>query len=163
MTITSTVVKVGIADMKVTEAPNKLKTLGLGSCVGVVIYNHEIAGLAHVMLPDSEASNRENQNILKYADSALDQMIRELLDKGVRKSSLKAKIAGGAHMFSFQTESNFLKIGERNIIAVTERLQLHQIPLIAQDVGGNQGRTIEFNIEESQLEIRTVRGNTTII
>lgn len=163
MTITSTVVKVGIADMKLTEAPNKLKTLGLGSCVGVVIYNNEIAGLAHVMLPDSEASNRANQNRLKYADSALDLMIQDLLNKGAKKSSLKAKIAGGAHMFSFQTESNFLKIGERNVKAVTERLSFHQIPLIAQDVGGNQGRTIEFNIEEGQLEIRTVRGKTTII
>ena len=163
MTITSTVIKVGIADMKIAEAPNKLKTSGLGSCVGVVVYNQTLAGLAHVMLPDSEATNRENQNILKYADTAIDKMVQDLLDNGARKSSLKAKIAGGAHMFTFQTESNFLKIGERNIHAVIRQLETHQIPLIAQEVGGNQGRTIVFDIENNQLEIRTVRGNTTII
>lgn len=163
MTMTSTVIKVGIADMKITEAPNKLKTSGLGSCVGVVVYNQTLAGLAHVMLPDSEASNRENQNILKYADTAIDKMVQDLLERGARKSSLKAKIAGGAHMFSFQTESNFLKIGERNIQAVIRQLEIHQIPLVAQDVGGNKGRTIVFDIVDNQLEIRTVRGNTTII
>src|SRR5690625_4448146 len=131
MTMTSTVIKVGIADMKITEAPNKLKTSGLGSCVGVVVYNQTLAGLAHVMLPDSEASSRENQNILKYAETSIDKMVQDLLEKGALKSRLKAKIAGGAHMFSFQTESNFLKIGERNIQAVIRQLEIHQIPLVA--------------------------------
>ncbi|MGP4040275.1 chemotaxis protein CheD [Gracilibacillus sp. D59] len=156
MTMTATVVKVGIADQKVTQVPNTLKTSGLGSCVGVVIYEQNVAGLAHVMLPDSTASKRNMLNEMKYADTSIDLLLKQLLTEGVRKSKLKAKIAGGAHMFSFQSDNQMLKIGQRNIEAVLAKLKENNIPVVAQDVGGNKGRTIEFNIETGMLEVRTV-------
>ncbi|GAE91602.1 chemotaxis protein CheD [Gracilibacillus boraciitolerans JCM 21714] len=157
MMLTATVVKVGIADLKVTKAPFTLKTSGLGSCVGVVIFDHnKVAGLAHVMLPDSTASNKNLINRMKYADTAIDMLVEQLVMEGAYKSKLKAKIAGGAHMFSFQSDNNLLKIGDRNVEAVKAKLAEYRIPLIAEDVRGNKGRTIEFNIETGMLEIRTV-------
>lgn len=152
------VVKVGIADLDVIEAPNKIRTSGLGSCVGVVIYDNfkKVAGLAHVMLPDSNLTKQQQFNIYKYADTAIDSLVEQLIKLGARKSQLKAKIAGGAQMFQFQSGSDIMRIGPRNVDAVKERLRKHQIPVISSDTGGNQGRTIEFDPLTSKLKIRTV-------
>ncbi|SHN16462.1 chemotaxis protein CheD [Gracilibacillus kekensis] len=163
MTITTTVVKVGIADLKVTKIPNTLKTSGLGSCVGVVIFDHKVAGLAHVMLPDSTASKKGIQNEMKYADTAIDILIELLINEGARRNRLKAKIAGGAHMFSFQSDNNMLKIGDRNVEAVKTKLAKNRIAVISEDVGGNKGRTIVFDIEKGMLEVRTVNSGVSEI
>lgn len=161
---TKTIIKVGIADLKITSLPNHIKTYGLGSCVGVVIYDKTTAGLAHVMLPDSKVSAKSSkQNQMKYADTAIDLMMEQLLQKGVQRKHLQAKIAGGAHMFSFQTDQSNLKIGERNTEAVLQKLSEYKIPVVAQDVGGNKGRTIEFHIETGLLEIRTIHSGVTFI
>ncbi|SER07015.1 chemotaxis protein CheD [Gracilibacillus ureilyticus] len=164
-TITSTILKVGIADLKTTKAPNLLKTSGLGSCVGVVVFDstNKIAGLAHIMLPDSTASKRETNNVMKYADTAIELLLEELYQLGAKKYALKAKMAGGAHMFSFRSENKMLRIGDRNVEAVRRHLTAQKIPIIAEDVGGNKGRTIEFNVETGMLEIRTVNSGIAVI
>lgn len=158
MSDTISIVKVGIADLNVVEAPNRIRTSGLGSCVGVVIYDNykQIAGLAHVMLPDSNLTKQNQFNEYKFADTAIDLLIEKLMNLGARKSQLKAKIAGGAQMFQFQSGSDIMRIGPRNIEAVKQRLKLHHIPIISSDTGGNQGRTIEFDPITSKLKIRTV-------
>lgn len=58
---TAEAVKVGIAEMEVVVAPNVIRTCGLGSCVGVVIYDSgkAVAGMAHVMLPHSSMARGE--------------------------------------------------------------------------------------------------------
>ena len=153
-----TVVTVGIADLNVVEAPNKIRTSGLGSCVGVVIYDQfkKVAGLVHVMLPDSNLTRQNEFNKFKYADTAIDALIDRLVVMGARKSQLKAKIAGGAQMFQFQSSSEMMRIGPRNVEAVKERLKQHRIPIISSDTGGNKGRTIEFDPTTTKLKIRTV-------
>ncbi|QDP40199.1 chemotaxis protein CheD [Radiobacillus deserti] len=158
MSMTSNVVKVGIADLKITRAPEILRTSGLGSCVGVVVFDHSqrIAGMSHVMLPDSHLSKRDDLNEMKYADTAIDLLIDSLLHDGARAYALKAKIAGGAQMFSFSTSNDLLRVGHRNIEAVKQRLSHHRIPIIAEDVGGNSGRTIEFFPDTGILKVRTV-------
>ena len=90
-------IKVGMADMKYCKAPDSITTLGLGSCVGVVIYDSitKIAGLVHVMLPDS-TKIKNNENLAKFADTGVDEMVRQIINAGASKSRLKAKIAGGA-------------------------------------------------------------------
>lgn len=155
---TVTVVKVGIADLNVVKAPNRIRTSGLGSCVGVVIYDSykQVAGLAHIMLPDSSLTKQENYNKYKYADTAIDILVEKLIQLGARKSQLKAKIAGGAQMFQLQSASEIMRIGPRNVEAVKERLKFHQIPIVSSDTGGNQGRTIEFDPVTTKLKIRTV-------
>ena len=153
------VVKVGIADMNIVKSPNVIRTSGLGSCVGVVIYDQirEIAGLAHVMLPDSSLSKTDNFNRAKYADTAVGDLVNLLLRNGANKSTLKAKIAGGAQMFQFRTaNADIMRIGSRNVEAVKQQLYHYRIPILAEDVGGNSGRTIEFNPTSGLLYIRTV-------
>lgn len=152
-------VKVGIADLNVVKAPQTIKTSGLGSCVGVIVYDlgKKIAGLAHVMLPDSSLAKAGNLTIAKYADTAIDELMKQLLKSGVNKYSLKAKLAGGAQMFQFSSgSSDMMRIGPRNVEAVKHQLELHRISVIAEDVGGNNGRTIEFDPSTGILHIRTV-------
>jgi len=165
MTRIFSIVRVGIADLNVIKAPNRISTSGLGSCVGVVLFDNikKVAGLAHVMLPDSHLTRQSEFNPYKYADTAIDALIDQLLNFGARKSQLKAKIAGGAQMFQFQSGSDIMRIGPRNIEAVKVQLKKHYIPIISSDLGGHQGRTIEFNPLTSKLKIRTVNKGETYI
>ncbi|MDQ0161759.1 chemotaxis protein CheD [Bacillus alveayuensis] len=152
------VVKVGIAEIKFVKAPKKIRTSGLGSCVGLVIFHPqlEIAGLAHIMLPDSSLSKTKTINKAKYADTAVKTLIENFQNIGLQTASLKAKMAGGAQMFSFQTTSNIMRIGQRNVESVKQQLKKYNIPLISEDVGGKSGRTIEFDPKTTSLLIRTV-------
>jgi chemotaxis protein CheD len=156
------VAKVGIAEMGVVKGPNLIRTSGLGSCVGVVIYDlpGELAGLVHVMLPDSTLAKTGTINEAKYADTGIVVLLRQLLKMGAEKHHLKAKIAGGAQMFQFASSNDLMRIGQRNVEAVERELKKHGIPLVAKDVGGNNGRTIEFNPKTGVLQIRTVNRGT---
>ena len=158
MNDTVNIIKVGIADMNVVQSPNLIRTSGLGSCVGVVIYDtqKEIAGLVHVMLPDSSLAKADSINIAKYADTGIEELINRLIKIGARIINLKAKIAGGAQMFQFSTQNEMMRIGPRNVEAVKKELKRFSIPIIAEDVGGSSGRTIEFNPSTRKLNIRTV-------
>ena len=152
------VIKVGMADLKVCCAPDSLTTLGLGSCVGVALYDKttKITGLAHIMLPSSkEISN--NSNIAKFADTGIEETIRLMKAKGANMSQVVAKIAGGAQMFAFSSRNNdMLNVGERNVKAVKAKLQECHIPLIAEDTGLNYGRTVIISSETGMYTIRSV-------
>ena len=152
------VVKVGIAQMDVVKAPNTIRTSGLGSCVGVVLYDEskQIAGLIHVMLPDSSLGRSDALNVAKFADTGIKALIDLLKLEGVHAFKLKAKIAGGAQMFQFSSDKDSMRIGPRNVEAVKAELRKNSIPLVAEDTGGNSGRTIEFDPVTSKLNIRTV-------
>ncbi|SFA73742.1 MULTISPECIES: chemotaxis protein CheD [unclassified Bacillus (in: firmicutes)] len=162
MTESISVAKVGIADMKMVKSPDTIRTSGLGSCVGVVIYDlaNKVAGLAHVMLPESSLARTGDLNTAKYADTAVKELVNLLIQAGARKTSLKAKLAGGAQMFQFTTGSDLMRIGPRNVEAVKQQLKALSIPVLAEDVGGNSGRTIEFNPASGILQIRTVNKGT---
>ncbi len=158
------IIKVGMADMKITKAPNKLTTLGLGSCVGFVFYDkkNKIGGLAHIMLPSS-IEIRNNSNKAKFADTAAELMLNEMLSIGALKKNIIAKLAGGAQMFSFSSNNDILKIGERNIKAVKKKLHELNIPVLSQDTGGNFGRTIELNTDNGNLLVKTIGHGKKII
>lgn len=158
MTDIMKITKVGIADMGIVRPPNTIRTSGLGSCVGVVVYDQmkEIAGMAHVMLPDSSLSKGSKINLAKYADTALQELVQRLQHEGARVSAMKAKMAGGAQMFQFSTGNDLMRIGPRNVEAVRNQLTALRIDIVSEDVGGNNGRTIEFNPKTSMLNIRTV-------
>lgn len=151
-------VKVGMADLNVVVSPGILISLGLGSCVGVALYDSskKIAGLAHIMLPSSKLI-ANNQNGAKFADTGIEILLKMMTDKGADMKNITAKIAGGAQMFSFQNEVNkLLNVGERNILAIKEVLSSFKIPILAQDVGGNFGRTIEFHSRTGILIVKTI-------
>ncbi|MBQ9199476.1 MAG: chemotaxis protein CheD [Lachnospiraceae bacterium] len=151
------IIKVGIADMNICHSPDKITTVGLGSCVGVVLYDGitDIAGMVHIMLPDSTKINN-NSNKLKFADTGIDALLESLLKSGIRESALKSKIAGGAQMFSYLLKSSIGNVGENNVIAVKNKLADLKIPIIAEDVGENFGRTIIFDPQTYELEVSCV-------
>lgn len=165
MTNSPVIVRVGIADLDIVTAPGRIRTLGLGSCVGIVIYDltKQVAGLAHIMLPDSTLSNEKELNKAKYADTAIDLLIKKLIENNARSNVLKAKIAGGAQMFKFNSTSEIMRIGPRNIEAVKAKLNSLRIPIIAEDLGGTNGRTIEFDPTTGELHVRTVNKGESII
>lgn len=159
------IVKVGIADLNIVKSPNRIRTSGLGSCVGLILFDkiNETAGLAHIMLPDSSLANQTTINHAKYADSAIPLLINKLVSSGAKMRLLHAKMAGGAQMFQFQSSNDMMRIGPRNVEAVRRILQTYNIPILNEDVGGNSGRTIEFDPKTSELMIRTVNQGTIII
>ncbi len=152
----STMIKVGMADLKVVEFPDALTTLGLGSCVGICLYDasSKVTGMAHIMLPSSKAI-RKNENVAKFADTAIVELIQQMESKGAKKNRISAKIAGGAQMFSFTSANETMKIGERNAEAVRFILKEMGISLKSDETGGNFGRTIEFYSESGKLIIKT--------
>ncbi|WP_277584185.1 chemotaxis protein CheD [Psychrobacillus antarcticus] len=158
MNVQGQIVKVGIADMNIAKAPDKIRTSGLGSCVGVVLYDERstTVGMVHVMLPDSSLGRAGAINIAKFADTGIPAMVEQLKLEGIQPYKLKAKIAGGAQMFQFSSVRDTLRIGPRNVEAVKEYLKKYSIPIIAEDTGGNSGRTIEFDPSTKLLNIRTV-------
>lgn len=150
-------IKVGMADMNVCAPPDCITTLGLGSCVGIVLYDpsRKVSGMVHVMLPDS-TKIKNNENIAKFADTGIEELIRRLVAKGANRSALIAKIAGGAQMFAFSSNNDMLRVGERNVEATKDKLNSLRIPIVAQDTGANYGRTIEFSPETGELLIKSV-------
>ncbi|KAA0547914.1 chemotaxis protein CheD [Bacillus sp. BGMRC 2118] len=159
------VVKVGIADMNIVKPPHIIRTSGLGSCVGVVLYDSvsKVAGLAHIMLPDSQLAKNGDMNKAKYANTAIEELLKQIMNAGGKKAQLKAKIAGGAQMFQFTSGSDLMRIGPRNVEAVKDELKRLNISLVGEDTGGNSGRTIEFDPFTSELSIRTVNQGVSIL
>lgn len=151
-------IKVGMADLKVCKEPDALTTLGLGSCVGICLYDSitKISGMAHIMLPDSTQITRD-KNPAKYADTGIELLIQKMEALGANKARLKAKIAGGAQMFAFNAAADSLgRVGDRNVEAVKTNLKKLRIPIIAEDTGLNYGRTIQFFSENGSLLIKAV-------
>jgi len=150
-------IKVGMADFKAARHPAVLTTLGLGSCVGVAIYDSrsKIVGLAHIMLPSSSIASG-NINRAKFADTAIVDLYEEMLSLGADGRNLVAKLAGGAQMFTFAGSSETMKIGLRNYEASRAVLSGLNIPIISEDVGGNYGRTIELSSEDGRLMVKTI-------
>ncbi|MEA4826387.1 chemotaxis protein CheD [Clostridium sp. JNZ J1-5] len=150
-------VRVGIADLNIAAPPEKLITVGLGSCVGIAIYDasSKVGGLAHIMLPDSTQFSNVN-NPMKFADLAIPILLERMGQKGALKRNLKAKIAGGASMFNFSDKSMIMDIGNRNGISVKKVLKEIGIPIIGEDTGGNKGRTMIFDTINGVVQIKTV-------
>ena len=155
---------VGMADLKVVKYPENLSTLGLGSCVGIALYDstNKIAGLAHAMLPDSTLI-KNNSNTAKFVDTSIEVLISKMKALGARQSYIKAKLAGGAQMFAFNSTNENMRIGDRNVEATLKILKDLNIPIISKDVGLHYGRTIELYTEDGRLVIKTIgNGRKTI-
>lgn len=157
-------IRVGMADLCVATHPCILTTLGLGSCVGISLYDPvtKVVGLAHIMLPSSSQAKNKN-NIAKFADTAIDKLIEDMIRLGGIKQRLVAKLAGGAQMFAFNNTSDIMRIGSRNVAAAKECLEMHGIPIIGEDTGGTYGRTIEVYSEDGRLKVKTIGHGIKII
>jgi len=150
-------IQVGIADYKVALSPHRLITLGLGSCVGIALYDPvvRVGGLLHIMLPDSTQFNNVTKPA-KFADTGIPLMIQDIERRGGKLNRLTAKLAGGAQMFSGLDEKFVLNIGQRNSAMVKEILSKVGIRILAEELGGNRGRTMIFDTATGQVMIRTI-------
>ncbi|HHV60373.1 MAG TPA: chemotaxis protein CheD [Clostridiaceae bacterium] len=151
------ILRVGMADLKCVEYPGILTTLGLGSCVGIALFDtqRKVIGLAHIMLPSSSQA-RSIENPAKFADTAIINLLEDMERNGARLRNIVAKLAGGAQMFAFSKLSSILNVGERNVASAKEKLNELNIPIISEDTGGNYGRTIEFYSNDGSLLIKTI-------
>ena len=151
------VIKVGMADWKTCSGEDAVTTLGLGSCVGIAIRDPAtgVGGLAHIMLPDS-TEIRNNGNRPKFADTGIEDVVKDIVRRGGNRGRLVAKIAGGAQMFSFGSKSTMIRVGERNVQASKKKLSELKIPLLAEDTGKTYGRTVIFYPKNGDFVIRAV-------
>jgi chemotaxis protein CheD len=149
-------IQVGIAEFKVGREPVVIVTLGLGSCVGVTLYDslNRIGGLLHVMLPRVADFTKGASKPTKFADLGIPLFLKEVLRMGADRRFLEAKIAGGAQMFSGADKKFQLNIGERNIEAVRETLKALKIKIVAEDVGGTRGRTMMLDTVSGRVVLK---------
>ncbi len=152
----SETVRVKMAEYHVGRSPDILVTIGLGSCVGIALYDdiNKIGGLIHIMLPKSNGG--ENIKPAKYADTGIPLLIEKMVEAGARRENMTAKLAGGAHMFSSSGDM-VIQIGKRNIEAVYRILEEYNIPIIGEDLGKDYGRTMEFYTEDGRVKIRSYK------
>ncbi|MFC7372195.1 chemotaxis protein CheD [Fictibacillus iocasae] len=157
------VMKIGIAGIGTVKTPQKIRTAGLGSCVGVVLFDssRQIGGMVHIMLPDSSIAKGDNFNEGKFADTGVKLLQILLAKEGAR--SLAAKLAGGAQMFQFSGGGDLMRIGPRNVEAVKHELAKLGIPILSEDTGGSCGRTIEFDPMNGELQVKTATRGISVI
>ncbi|MGN0620576.1 MAG: chemotaxis protein CheD [Porcipelethomonas sp.] len=152
----SNLINIGISDLNVTKAPGILATYALGSCVGICLMDktHNIGGLAHIMLPSSKETSKASDNLRRYADTGIAELINTMTRQGAGISHITAKIAGGAQMF--QTQLQTFNIGERNVASVKKVLASYNIRIIAEDTGSNYGRTVFFDVSTGIMQVKSV-------
>lgn len=157
-------IKVGMADYKVGRSPSTLISYGLGSCIGISLYDpqRKIGGLLHIMLPDSTQA-RFSDNPAKFADTGIPLMINDVIALGASRSRLVAKIAGGAQMFAFSNATDIMRVGTRNAETCKQILKKNGIRVIAEDTGGNYGRTVSIDLSTGSYKVKTIdRGEKNI-
>jgi len=154
---------IGISELAVVKGDNSIITYALGSCVGIALYDdaRKIAGLAHCLLPSStEMKVVGEMNHMKYVDTAVPLLIKQMERAGASTFGLIAKLAGGAQMFSMKGASSAFNIGERNVNIAIETLRKHNIKLVSRDVGENYGRTVEIFAENGIYRIKAIAKGT---
>ncbi|NLJ24839.1 MAG: chemotaxis protein CheD [Firmicutes bacterium] len=147
---------VNMGQIEVARADGVLVTVGLGSCVGVAIYDRErmVGGMAHVFL----AASKDGKGITqpgKFADTAIPALVEAVMQAGGRRSAFQAKIAGGANLFP-KLQAASLNVGRQNVMAVKEHLQLNNVPLRGEDVEGNSGRKMTLYVKDGIVVVQSI-------
>lgn len=152
-------VRVGIGEYAVVDGEESLVTSGLGSCVGVALYDPAagVGGLLHAMLPASSEARGGDPG--KFVDTGIRKLATAVVDAGAARGRLRAKVAGGGEMFDFDGPS----IGARNVDAAEEVCSELDIPVVATDVGGDRGRTLQLAVASGDLHVRTADGTNEVL
>ncbi len=146
---------VPMGDRRVLKDEGTLSISGLGSCVAIVLYDAvcRVGGLAHVLLPEPSYSKRER--LWLFATTAIPALVKEMEEAGADSSHLTARLVGGASMFQDLLPPDRPNIGQRNIAAARATLAEANIPVIAEEVGGDVGRSLEFDLGNGAIRIRS--------
>jgi chemotaxis protein CheD len=148
---------VKVADLQVGGAGDHLVTVGLGSCIAIVLHDRAacVGGLAHVLLP-SPALTRPDGNLAKTPHTAVPRLLELMAERGASRRRLTARLVGGASMFAALAPPGTIQMGERNVVASRQVLHNHGIALVGEAVGGDFGRTIRLDVANGTLEVRSV-------
>ncbi len=149
---------VGMGEIMVAESPNLLRSVGIGSCIAVTLYDraHTIGGLAHIVLPCIEEAHNKSHPA-RFSDVAICMMIDEMKRQGAHIQYVRAKIFGGANMFpEIISSDSTMDIGKRNISAARKELKKHNIDIIAEEVGDHIGRSVLFNTSDGSVAVKGV-------
>ncbi len=146
---------IGIGEYAVAKSPNILYTSSLGSCLALVLYDpvQKIAGMSHILLPYSVMYSNKSM-YSKFADTAVEHLIKEMKKSGAYSSNLIAKLAGGSKLGNLMPKDDVFRVGEKNVVSATAQLKKHKIPIESKDVGGDYYRTVEFITLENKLKIK---------
>ena len=149
-------IKVSIADYAVAEE-GVLSTSGLGSCLGLAIYDpgHGVGSLLHPMLPYRNGDDSRPPE--RFVDSGIDAVVEALLADGADRSSLRAKMTGGAAVVDFGTDDGE-SIGDRNVAAARETFADRDIEVVGEEVGGDCGRTMRVDAATGSVTVNRTDG-----
>lgn len=150
-------IRVKVADYAVDQGPAVIATIGLGSCVAITLYDAStrIGGLAHILLPN-ELMSRDVSNHAKFPATAVPLLLDTMRTRG-STGVVTAKIVGGASMFASLLPISGINIGERNVAATREALELARIPLMAHDIGGDYGRSVYLHLNDGRVFVRSLK------
>jgi len=160
--VKETIVKV--ADWAAERGDGVLVTLGLGSCVAIMLHDPQTrtGAMAHVLLPSTSLA-RDLTNRAKFPETAVPLLIERLKALGADPRRLVAKLAGGARMFSQLVTPGTIQMGDRNVLASRSALRAASIPVIREAVGGERGRSVRFYVQDGRVEIRSVGVDADVI
>ncbi len=155
---------VKVADWAAEQGDGVIVTLGLGSCVAIMLHDPErrAGAMAHILLP-SRSLAHDTSNLAKFPESAVPLLVDRLKTLGAEPRRLVAKLAGGASMFSQLMTPGTIQMGERNIVAARNALRTASIPIVRESVGGERGRSIRFHVKDGRVEVRSVGANAEVI
>ncbi|HYU29633.1 MAG TPA: chemotaxis protein CheD [Gemmatimonadales bacterium] len=155
---------VKVADWAAERGDGVLITLGLGSCVAIMLHDPQTkaGAMAHVLLPSISLA-RDITNRAKFPETAVPLLVERLKGLGADPRRLVAKLAGGASMFSQLVTPGTIQMGERNVLAARSALRAAQIPIIREAVGGERGRSVRFHVKDGRVEIRSVGEHADVI
>jgi chemotaxis protein CheD len=148
---------VRVADLQVGGAGDLLVTVGLGSCIAIVLHDAEacVGGMAHVLLP-SPALTKQDGNPAKSPHTAIPRLLELMAKRGASPRRITARLAGGASMFAALAPPGTIQMGERNVVASRQVLNAQGIPVVGESVGGDYGRTVRLDVAKGSLEVRSV-------
>jgi chemotaxis protein CheD len=150
---------VGISDIKVSNnVSDVIVTYALGSCIGIAVYDPvvKVGGLLHYMLPDSTLdSNKARENPEMFADTGIPTLFKSCYKLGADKRRMIVKAAGGA---SILDDTNFFRIGQKNIMAMRKIFWKNNVLIEKEDTGLNYNRTVRLELSTGKVYIRSSGG-----
>jgi len=147
---------VAVAEWAVDRGDAVLITLGLGSCVAIVLYDAEstVGGLAHLLLP-SPSLAQDRSNPTKFPETGVPFLLERMREGGAVLRRVRARMIGGASMFAASGGAGLASVGERNILATRQALERAGVPVVAEDTGRDYGRSVYAFLDSGRVEVRS--------
>jgi chemotaxis protein CheD len=155
---------VKVADLRFGTGKDILVTIGLGSCVAIVLYDAtaRVGGLAHVLLP-TPALSRQDSNPAKFPQTAVPLLLEQMGQHGASIRRISARLIGGASMFSGLGAPGTIQMGERNVVASRQTLHQHSVAIVGEATGGDFGRTVRLWVVDGRVEVSSVAHGVQIL